>query len=226
MTSAQPHFFLRCEAQVEGKRGEWNFALTAADGSAELTACDEEFDVSSERLELLAVVRALEALDQPSIVTITSGARTVRRAVAEGLDEWRRNGWMWECYGEMAPIKNRDLWQRLDRALLYHKLETRRVFRFDVAHVDRPSANGGEEAAPSRTSDELVASALRQDDVAEEVVEDETANDEAAATAATLARRMKDTWHRARRRTRSRADGMVMSAVQFGSTIAGGSWRV
>jgi ribonuclease HI len=222
MTSAQPHFFLRCEARVEGKRGEWTFALSAADGSAELTACDEEFDVTSERLELLAVIRALEALDQPSVVTIVSGARTVRRAVAEGLDEWRRNGWMWECYGEMAPIKNRDLWQRLDRALCFHKLETRRVFRIDAAHLDRP-----EDAAMSAGTRSRTARAA-QDDVAAGDGEDaspDSAIAAAAATAAALARRMKETWHRARRRTRNRADGMLMSGT-FGASVGGGSWRV
>jgi len=218
MTSAQPHFFLRCEAQVEGKRGEWKFALTAADGSAELTACDEEFDVGTERLELLAVIRALEALDQPSIVTMTSGARTVRRAVSEGLDDWRQNGWMWECYGEMAPIKNRDLWQRLDRALCFHKLETRRVFRIDAAHIDPPAS--AERATAQDRTDHSRASADNEATTLQSAV------DTAASTAATLARRMKETWHRARRRSRSRADGSIMSAAQFGSSIAGGSWRV
>ena len=224
MTSAQPHFFLRCEARVEGKRGEWTFALSAADGSAELKACDEEFDVTSERLELLAVIRALEALDQPSVVTLSSGARTVRRAVAEGLDEWRRNGWMWECYGEMAPIKNRDLWQRLDRALCFHKLETRRVFRIDAAHLDRPedaAASAGARNRMERAADDDCADGDCDGDEASSA----SALAAAAATAAALARRMKETWHRSRRRTRNRADGMLMSGT-FGASVGGGSWRV
>lgn len=213
MTSAQPHFFLRCEALVEGKRGEWTFALTAADGSAELKACDEEYDVTGERLELLAVVRALEALDQPSVVTITAGARTVRRAVAEGLDEWRQSGWMWECYGEMAPIKNRDLWMRLDRALQFHRLETRRVFRIDAAHVDPPTA-----ADDERTNELEQSSAQRRTD--------DAAPADSAAGGATLVRRMKETWLRARRRSRSRAEGMTMASAQFGASMSAGSWRV
>lgn len=207
MISAQPHFFLRCEALVEGKRGEWTFALTAADGSAELKACDEEYDVTGERLELLAVVRALEALDQPSVVTITSGARTVRRAVAEGLDEWRASGWMWECYGEMAPIKNRDLWMRLDRALQFHRLETRRVFRIDAAHVER-----------RETDDERPTDAEQRSE--------EATSSNSAAGGATLVRRMKETWIRARRRSRSRSDGMTMASAQFGASLSAGSWRV
>lgn len=207
MTSAKPHFFLRCEAQVEGKRGEWTFALTAADGSAELKACDEEYDVTSERLELLAVVRALEALDQPSTVTITAGARSVRRAVAEGLDAWRDAGWMWECYGEMAPIKNRDLWMRLDRALCFHRLETRRVFRIDAAHVE-----------PRSASDDRPTDVERRTDEAHEA--------DSAAGSATLVRRMKETWLRARRRSRSRAEGMTMASAQFGASLSAGTWRV
>lgn len=207
MISAQPHFFLRCEALVEGKRGEWTFALTAADGSAELKACDEEYEVTGERLELLAVVRALEALDQPSVVTITAGARTVRRAVAEGLDEWRASGWMWECYGEMAPIKNRDLWMRLDRALQFHRLETRRVFRIDAAHVDPPTADDARSTAVERSGEKATTT-------------------DSADGGATLVRRMKETWLRARRRSRSRAEGMTMASAQFGASMSAGSWRV
>lgn len=220
MTSAQPHFFLRCEAQVEGKRGEWTFALTAADGSAELKACDEEYDVTGERLELLAVVRALEALDQPSVVTITAGARSVRRAVAEGLDEWRASGWMWECYGEMAPIKNRDLWMRLDRALRFHRLETRRVFRIDAAHVDPPATSDDTQVIPAQIRT-IPSNSVEADTEPGVPVEADT-----AASEATLARRMKETWLRARRRSRSRSEGMTMASAQFGASMSAGSWRV
>lgn len=196
MISPQPHFFLRCEAQVEETRGEWKFALTAADGSAELTANDEEEGVHGERLELLAVVRALEALDQPSLVTLVAGARSVRRVLNEGLDEWRRNGWMWESYGEMVPIKNRDLWMRLDRALAFHKLETRRVFRFDRAH----------------TLGAAVESANAE----------ETAAADQAAAATT--QRWKNSWHRMRRRLRDRTDGLALSCASLGSPVVNSGW--
>lgn len=194
MNSPQPHFFLRCEARVEGNRGEWKFALTAADGSAELTANDVEEGLHGDRLDLLAVVRALEALDQPSLVTLVAGARSVRRVLDEGLDEWRRMGWMWESYGEMVPIKNRDLWMRLDRALGFHKLETRRVFRIDQAHTF-----GGAE----KTNDAVDA------------VEPETS----VAT-----QRWKNSWHRMRRRLRDRADGLAMSCASIGSPVMPRGW--
>jgi ribonuclease HI len=201
----KPHFFLRCEALEKEDRGEWRFVLTAADGSATWEAHDEEPQLRGERLELLAVVRAMESLDQPSIVTLAQGARSVRRVLGEGLDEWRRNGWMWECYGELVPIKNRDLWQRLDRTLAFHRLETRRIFRIDAAHAfgDRTSDDDlGRQAAGSQR---------------------ETA---AASSADPATQQARNSWLRMRRRSRDRADGLAMSCAQLGSPGVASSWSV
>src|SRR6185295_1680931 len=46
-----------------------------------------------------------------------------RRGIDCGLSQWRENDWQWERYGRMAPVKNGDLWQRLDRLLTIHALE-------------------------------------------------------------------------------------------------------
>ena len=78
---------------------------------------------AKQRLELLAVVRGLEALAQPSRVTLVTPSRYVNRGLAYGLAEWRANGWQWEHFGQMVPVKNRDLWQRVDRALAIHEVE-------------------------------------------------------------------------------------------------------
>lgn len=196
MSVSQPHFFLRCEAREEEDRGEWKFVLTAADGSATFEVSDIELGTHGERLELLAVVRALESLDQPSYITLAAGGRYVRRVLGNGLDEWRRNGWMWEAFGELVPIKNRDLWQRLDRCLSFHKLETRRTYRFDSPHTTETA---------------------ERNDLA-------TAAD-AEEPAPTPVRRVRQAWHRLRRRARDRADGLALSCAQIGSPIASAGWR-
>jgi ribonuclease HI len=198
MSVSKPHFFLRTEVQDEGDRGEWNFALTAADGSATFEAHDSEPGLRGERLELLAVVRALESLDQPSYITLAAGGRYVRRVLSQGLDEWRRNGWMWESYGELVPIKNRDLWQRLDRCLGFHKLETRRTLRVDGAHAG--PRDDGARAAETTTG----AS---------------TGGGDVPAT-----RRLRQAWHRMRRRVRDRTDGLALSCAQIGAPIMGSGW--
>ena len=99
-----------------------------------IKAADAEPDARGERLELLAVVRGLEALDQPSRVTLVTPSRYVKRGINYGLPEWGRNGWKWEHFGEMVPVKNQDLWQRLDRALKIHRIQGA-AWRVDAAHL-------------------------------------------------------------------------------------------
>ena len=122
-----PHFLLYSQTQPgpqESSRGQWRFVLESADGTARLEAADEE-PATGQRLELLAIVRGLEALDQPSRVTLVTGSRYVNRGIRFGLAQWREDGWQWERYGEMSPIKDHDLWRRVDQALQYHVVECR-----------------------------------------------------------------------------------------------------
>lgn len=134
MKVTAPHYLLFSESCRKSSQGQWRFVLHSIDGSEQLEAADAEPDAQGERLELLAVVRGLEALEQPSRVTLVTPSRYVNRGLTYGLAEWRANGWQWEHFGEMVPIKNRDLWQRVDRALLYHRVECR-TWRFDLPHT-------------------------------------------------------------------------------------------
>jgi ribonuclease HI len=133
MKAATPHYLLFSESCRQSEQSQWRFVLQTIDGSQQFEAADDEPDVQGERLELLAVVRGLEALEQPSRVTLVTPSKYVNRGLTYGLDEWRANDWQWEHYGEMVPVKNRDLWQRVDRALAYHQLECR-TWRFDLPH--------------------------------------------------------------------------------------------
>jgi ribonuclease HI len=133
MNAAKPHFLLFSESTRKQARGQWRFVLQAVDGSDQFEAYDEEPNVGGERLELLAVVRGLEALPEPARVTLVTPSKYVNRGIAQGLPEWRHNGWQWEHFGEMVPVKNRDLWQRVDRALDFHQVQCR-SWRFDLPH--------------------------------------------------------------------------------------------
>lgn len=115
--------------------GRWHFSLRTADGHPKLDVVEQEAEPSRERLDLLAVVRGLEALDQPSRVTLVTASGYVHRGLRFGLTTWRQDDWQWECYGQMVPIKNRDLWQRVDRAMQYHDVKCR-FARVDRAHDD------------------------------------------------------------------------------------------
>lgn len=129
MTVPAPHFLLFSEASEVpasgADAGRWRFVLEALDGSASLEAADDEVETSAERLELLAIVRGLEALDQPSHVTLIPRNRQISRGLRFGLEQWRENDWQWERFGEMTPVKNNDLWKRIDQTLQFHKVDCR-----------------------------------------------------------------------------------------------------
>jgi ribonuclease HI len=143
MSVPAPHFHLYSEAHAaltcsaasasaqdraaaaERAAGQWRFILRRPGGETSLEAADHEEGASEERLELLAVVRGLESLDQPSRVTLVTGRRNVQYGLEGGLAEWRQNDWQWERFGKMTPVKNRDLWQRIDRLLEIHSVDCR-----------------------------------------------------------------------------------------------------
>jgi ribonuclease HI len=113
--------------------GQWRFVLRPHDGSPPIEAGDIEPNAWGERLDLLTAVRALESLDQPSRVTFVGCTRYVEQGILYGVSEWKQNDWRWECFGLMVPVRDSDLWQRMDRALQFHRVDCRRR-RFDSAH--------------------------------------------------------------------------------------------
>ncbi len=144
MNATKPHFLLFSESNRQQPQGHWRFVLQSLDGSEQYEAADEEPNVHGERLELLAVVRGLEALPEPARVTLVTPSKYVNRGLTQGLPAWRSSGWQWEHFGDMVPVKNLDLWQRIDRAMGFHQVECR-TWRFDLPHTrpsDSPSAAG------------------------------------------------------------------------------------
>jgi len=134
MNVPRPHFQLyshasasRTAALAEGddSSGEWRFVLKREDGRTECEAADEEPGTPADRLELLAIVRGLEALDEPSRVTLFTASRYVARGLRFGLESWRESDWQWERFGQMQPVKNADLWQRIDQAMRFHQVDVR-----------------------------------------------------------------------------------------------------
>jgi ribonuclease HI len=134
MNTPTPHYLLKSEASRDDGFGHWRFVLRPLDGSSEIEAADVEPGVWGERLDLLTVVRALESLDQPSWVTLIGCTRYVEQGVLFGLAEWKEADWRWECFGRMVPVRDIDLWQRMDRILQIHRVDCGQR-RFDAAHA-------------------------------------------------------------------------------------------
>jgi ribonuclease HI len=131
MQATSPHYLLFSEvtggpnSTVGGFRGQWRFVLEAMEGGRRVTAQDAEPGTNESRLELLAVVRGLEALDGPTHVTLITRSQYVSRGLRCGMGEWRQDNWHWERFGQWVPIRDHDLWQRIDRALCFHHVDCR-----------------------------------------------------------------------------------------------------
>jgi ribonuclease HI len=151
MSIPAPHFVLYSHSRPEAEEApsRWRFVLTPLAGGNRLEAEDEEPEMPGERVALLAVIRGLEALDQPSRVTLVTESRYVVRGLRFGLPQWRRANWCWEHFGEMVPIKNRDLWQRLERSLQFHQVDCRLQTFSETG--ERAGATGSASAAPSNS---------------------------------------------------------------------------
>lgn len=133
-----PHYLLFSEATCSPSSQTWRFVLQNVETSRRMVVSDDEPSECGERLELLAVVRGLEALDGPSRVTLVTKSRYVSRGIRTGLNEWRANDWQWERFGRIVPVKDCDLWQRVDRALLFHKVDCQ-AWQFEVATAVEPT---------------------------------------------------------------------------------------
>lgn len=127
-------FTLLYEIGIEDNPYRWRFILRATDGHDELVAEDVEPGVHGERLELLTVLRALESLNQASRIIIWTRSPALKEGLLYGLREWPAHDWCWERFGERVPVRNRDLWQRMERAAQFHEIECR-TWRFDPPHV-------------------------------------------------------------------------------------------
>jgi len=97
--------------------GGWGAILRSGEGETELF--DGELRTTNNRMELTAVIRALETLEEPSTVEVYTDSQYVQKGISEWLHAWKRRGWR---TADKQPVKNIDLWQRLDRAAAPHRV--------------------------------------------------------------------------------------------------------
>jgi ribonuclease HI len=95
--------------------GGWGALLRV--GAREKELSGGEADTTNNRMELMAAIAGLEALKRACEVVITTDSQYVKRGVEEWMARWQANGWK---TSDRKPVKNRDLWERLDAALASH----------------------------------------------------------------------------------------------------------
>jgi ribonuclease HI len=98
--------------------GGWGVLMIA--GSRERELHGGEPATTNNRMELTAVIRALESLPQGSRVRLYTDSQYVQKGMTEWLSSWKRRGWR---TADKKPVKNKDLWQRLDELARNHKVD-------------------------------------------------------------------------------------------------------
>ena len=98
--------------------GGWGALLVAGTHRKEIFG--GEPDTTNNRMEMTAVIRALELLKRPSSVAVHTDSQYVQKGISEWLPGWKRRNWR---TAEGKPVKNQDLWQRLDQLAQLHRIE-------------------------------------------------------------------------------------------------------
>ena len=94
-------------------------ALVRQDGVEKMYAGAEP-QTTNNQMELMAAIQGLEQLDAKSVVSLTTDSQYVRQGITQWIHGWKRNGWK---TSQRQPVKNRELWQRLDAAVADHDVE-------------------------------------------------------------------------------------------------------
>ncbi|WP_299288497.1 ribonuclease HI [uncultured Tateyamaria sp.] len=100
--------------------GGWGALLRAMDGTTvikERALKGGEALTTNNKMELMAAISALEALDKPSTITVVTDSNYVKNGITSWIHGWKRNGWK---NAAKKPVANVELWQRLDSAQARH----------------------------------------------------------------------------------------------------------
>lgn len=127
--------------------GGWGALLLAGDTERELNGAEEA--TTNNRMELTAVIRALEALKRPVEARIYTDSQYVIKGISEWLPNWKARGWK---TADKKPVKNQDLWETLDALVTKHDLE----WHWVKGHSGNPG-NERVDALANRAIDAMLA---------------------------------------------------------------------
>jgi ribonuclease HI len=109
------------DGACSGNPGPGGWGVYLSYGAHEKDLCGgEAAGTTNNRMELMAAIMALESLTRPAEVKLHTDSVYVRSGITTWMINWKRNGWM---TSDRKPVKNADLWQRLDAAVARHKVE-------------------------------------------------------------------------------------------------------
>lgn len=107
--------------------GGWAYILRHLATGNEKEASGGEAETTNNRMELAAVIEGLQALKKPCKVELFTDSEYVRKGLSEWMAGWKKNGWRRREQGRLVPLKNDDLWKKLDELVAQHDITFHRV---------------------------------------------------------------------------------------------------
>jgi len=137
MSGGKPAVVIYTDGACSGNPGPggWGAILISGEHRKELSGGEAE--TTNNRMELLAAISALEALKGPSHVDLHTDSKYVQDGIGKWIHGWKKNGWKTAA---RTPVKNVELWQRLDAARNRHEVDWRWV-KGHAGHVENERAD-------------------------------------------------------------------------------------
>ena len=119
MNPTLPRVVIHTDGACSGNPGPGGWAAILAFGDHEKELTGGEILTTNNRMELTAAIAALEALKRPCRIDLHTDSQYVRNGIVSWIAKWKQNGWR---TADKKPVKNADLWRRLDAALTNHQI--------------------------------------------------------------------------------------------------------
>ena len=119
-----PSVTIYTDGACSGNPGPGGWGAVLLFGEKEKEICGGEPASTNNRMELMAAIQALEALTKPCKVELHTDSTYVMKGISEWIHSWKARGWR---TADKKPVKNEDLWRRLDEARLRHHVDWRWV---------------------------------------------------------------------------------------------------
>ncbi|MEM8972995.1 MAG: ribonuclease HI [Pseudomonadota bacterium] len=140
--ASKPEVTIYTDGACSGNPGPGGWGAILMSGEHRKELCGGERETTNNRMELMAAIEALAALKRPSNVVLHTDSTYVKDGITKWIHGWRRNGWRTAA---KKPVKNAELWQRLDEATQRHDID----WRWVKGHAGHPENERADELARS-----------------------------------------------------------------------------
>ena len=137
MSGGKPAVVIYTDGACSGNPGPGGWGAILISGAHRKELSGGEAGTTNNRMELLAAISALEALKAPSRVELHTDSKYVQDGIGKWIYGWKKNGWKTAA---KTPVKNAELWQRLDAARKRHEVDWRWV-KGHAGHVENERAD-------------------------------------------------------------------------------------